>query len=178
MQRLLTFLKEGIIIYVGKAKKLKNRVNSYFRGKHYGKTAKLVSEIVDFEYIVVNSEIESLILEINLIKKYGNNLFFNTKITKLSAGTVEEEKVSEYVIEYNLFNALNIKNLKVKVVNDNLVYPGGNCVGLSLKTKGVTLIGNNYIITKNGNINTLENTNLKVGDVIKSPIDGLIENLS
>lgn len=62
--------KDGIIIYVGKAKKLKNRVNSYFRGKHYGKTAKLVSEIDDFEYIVVNSEIESLILEINLIKKY------------------------------------------------------------------------------------------------------------
>ena len=62
--------KDGIIIYVGKAKKLKNRVNSYFRGKHYGKTAKLVSEIYDFEYIVVNSEIESLILEINLIKKY------------------------------------------------------------------------------------------------------------
>ena len=62
--------KDGVIIYVGKAKKLKNRVNSYFRGKHYGKTAKLVSEIVDFEYIVVNSEIESLILEINLIKKY------------------------------------------------------------------------------------------------------------
>ena len=61
---------DGIIIYVGKAKKLKNRVNSYFRGKHYGKTAKLVSEIYDFEYIVVNSEIESLILEINLIKKY------------------------------------------------------------------------------------------------------------
>ncbi len=61
---------DGIIIYVGKAKKLKNRVSSYFRGKHYGKTAKLVSEIEDFEYIVVNSEIESLILEINLIKKY------------------------------------------------------------------------------------------------------------
>ena len=62
--------KDGVIIYVGKAKKLKNRVNSYFRGKHYGKTARLVREIADFEYIVVNSEIESLILEINLIKKY------------------------------------------------------------------------------------------------------------
>ena len=62
--------KDGVIIYVGKAKKLKNRVNSYFRGKHTGKTAKLVSEIVDFEYIVVNSEVESLVLEINLIKKY------------------------------------------------------------------------------------------------------------
>ena len=62
--------KNGVIIYVGKAKKLKNRLSSYFRGTHTGKTAKLVSEIVDFEYIVVGSETESLILEINLIKKH------------------------------------------------------------------------------------------------------------
>lgn len=62
--------KDGIIIYVGKAKKLKNRLSSYFRGKHTGKTAKLVSEIVDFEYIVVSSETESFILELNLIKKH------------------------------------------------------------------------------------------------------------
>lgn len=62
--------KDGIIIYVGKAKKLKNRLSSYFRGTHTGKTAKLISEIVDFEYIIVGSETESLILELNLIKKY------------------------------------------------------------------------------------------------------------
>ena len=62
--------KDGIIIYVGKAKKLKNRLSSYFRGTHTGKTAKLVSEITDFEYIIVSSETESLIMEINLIKKY------------------------------------------------------------------------------------------------------------
>ena len=61
---------DNVIIYVGKAKKLKNRLSSYFRGKHSGKTAKLVSEIVDFDYIVVNSEIESLVLENNLIKQY------------------------------------------------------------------------------------------------------------
>ena len=61
---------DGTIIYVGKAKKLKNRLSSYFRGTHTGKTAKLVSEIVDFEYMVVSSETESLILELNLIKKY------------------------------------------------------------------------------------------------------------
>ena len=63
--------KDNNIIYVGKAKKLKNRVTSYFRGTKTGKTAKLVSEIADFEYITVNSEVESLILEINLIKKYN-----------------------------------------------------------------------------------------------------------
>lgn len=62
--------EDGKIIYVGKAKKLKNRLSSYFRGTHTGKTAMLVSEIRDFEYIIVSSETESLILEINLIKKY------------------------------------------------------------------------------------------------------------
>ena len=62
--------KDGVIIYVGKAKKLKNRLSSYFRGTHTGKTARLVSEIADFEYIVVHTETESLVLELNLIKKY------------------------------------------------------------------------------------------------------------
>ena len=62
--------KSGSIIYVGKAKDLKNRLSSYFHGTHTGKTAKLVSEIVDFEYIVVGTNEEALILEINLIKKY------------------------------------------------------------------------------------------------------------
>lgn len=61
----------GNIIYVGKAKDLKNRVTSYFRGKHTGKTAKLVSEIVDFEYVVVTSETEAFILELNLIKEHN-----------------------------------------------------------------------------------------------------------
>lgn len=62
--------KDNIIIYVGKAKKLKNRLSSYFRGTHTGKTAKLVSEIADFEFMVVGSESEALILENNLIKQY------------------------------------------------------------------------------------------------------------
>ncbi|MFF2529527.1 excinuclease ABC subunit UvrC [Brevibacillus sp. NPDC058079] len=60
----------GEIIYVGKAKVLKNRVRSYFTGSHNGKTQLLVSEIVDFEYIVVSSAIEALILECNLIKEH------------------------------------------------------------------------------------------------------------
>ncbi|MBM6964969.1 excinuclease ABC subunit UvrC [Massilimicrobiota timonensis] len=63
--------KEGTVIYVGKAKKLKNRVHSYFVGVHNYKTTKLVSEIVDFDYIVTDSEKEALLLEINLIKDYS-----------------------------------------------------------------------------------------------------------
>lgn len=62
--------RQGTIIYVGKAKVLKNRVRSYFTGSHDGKTQRLVQEIVDFEYIVTSSELEALILELHLIKKH------------------------------------------------------------------------------------------------------------
>ena len=61
---------DGDIIYVGKAKNLKRRVSSYFNREHTGKTKALVSNIRDFEYIVTQTEVESLLLEINLIKKY------------------------------------------------------------------------------------------------------------
>lgn len=62
--------KNGTVIYVGKAKNLKNRVRSYFHGSHNTKTELLVSEIEDLEWIVVGSNIESLVLEINLIQRY------------------------------------------------------------------------------------------------------------
>ena len=68
------------IIYVGKAKNLKNRVRSYFKSSHEGKTAKLVSEIADFDYIVTSSDKEAFLLEITLIKKYQP--YFNIKLKK------------------------------------------------------------------------------------------------
>lgn len=63
--------ENGTIIYVGKAKNLKRRVSSYFNREHTGKTKALVENIRDFEYIVTSTEVESLLLEINLIKKYS-----------------------------------------------------------------------------------------------------------
>lgn len=84
--------KNNEIIYVGKAKKLKNRVNQYFVGVHNYKTTKLVSEICDFETIVTTSEKEALLLEINLIKKHRpkyNIMFMDDKsypYIKLSSG--------------------------------------------------------------------------------------------
>src|SRR5690625_1191108 len=62
--------KQGTVIYVGKSKTLRNRVRSYFTGAHDKKTQRLVMEIKDFEYIVTSTEIDALILEMNLIKKY------------------------------------------------------------------------------------------------------------
>lgn len=67
------------IIYVGKAKNLKNRVRSYFHGAHNAKTTKLVSEIVDFTYVITASELEAFVLEINMIKEYDPK--FNIMLT-------------------------------------------------------------------------------------------------
>ena len=62
--------EHGCIIYVGKSKNLKNRLSSYFHASHTGKTMMLVRDIYEFEYILTSSEVESLLLELNLIKKY------------------------------------------------------------------------------------------------------------
>lgn len=63
--------KDGIVIYVGKAKDLKKRISSYFTGSHDTKTSRLVMNISDIEYIVTTSELDALLLELNLIKKYN-----------------------------------------------------------------------------------------------------------
>lgn len=71
--------KENNIIYVGKAKNLKNRVRSYFHGAHNAKTTKLVSQIADFTYVITASELEAFVLEINMIKEYDPK--FNIMLT-------------------------------------------------------------------------------------------------
>ncbi|MFC2684675.1 MAG: excinuclease ABC subunit UvrC [Limosilactobacillus oris] len=70
----------GQIIYVGKAKNLKNRVRSYFKSSHTGKVAKMVSEVADFETIVTSTNKESFLLEITLIQKYQP--YFNIKLKR------------------------------------------------------------------------------------------------
>lgn len=98
------------IIYVGKAKNLYNRVNSYFVGKQNNKTTKLVSQIQDVQYIITSSEIEAFILEINLIKKY--NPKYNIMLT--------DDKTYPYILltkEKNpkLLYTRDIKKAKGKV---------------------------------------------------------------
>ena len=67
----------GQVIYVGKAKKLKNRVTSYFRGSHLPKVEAMVQKVNDFNVIVVNSEFESLILENSRLKEQSPGVFFH-----------------------------------------------------------------------------------------------------
>lgn len=110
--------KDGIIIYVGKAKNLKKRLKSYFTGTTTGKTRVLVSNIADFEYIVTSSELESLILEITLIKKY------NPKYNVL----LKDDKSYPYIMLTNeKYPTLKIvRNPKQKKNKNNLYGPFPN----------------------------------------------------
>ena len=110
--------KDGVIIYVGKAKNLKKRLSSYFRGNVTGKTKVLVDNIHDFEYIVTSSELESLILEITLIKKY------NPKYNVL----LKDDKSYPYIEftndKYPLLKI--VRNPKLKKNKNNLYGPFPN----------------------------------------------------
>ena len=86
------------IIYVGKAKNLKNRVRSYFHGAHNAKTTRLVSEIRDFTYIICKSELEAYVLEINLIKEY--NPKYNIMLT--------DDKTYPYIALTNEDNPIKV----------------------------------------------------------------------
>ena len=116
--------KDNVVIYVGKSKNLKNRLSSYFNREHTGKTMMLVREIDHFEYIVTNTEMESLLLEINLIKKYTpkyNILYRDDKSYPYIELT--NEKVPRLRI---------IRRINVKKVKNNLFGPYPN-VGAARK---------------------------------------------
>lgn len=132
----------GEVIYVGKAKNLYNRVNSYFVGKQNNKTAKLVSQIKDIQYIITSSEVEAFILEINLIKKYDPK--YNILLT--------DDKTYPYIVltkEKNpkLIYTRDIKKTKGKVYGPypnskaakdtvdllNRIYPLRKCKNLPKK---------------------------------------------
>ncbi len=105
--------KDNVIIYVGKAKDLRNRLSNYFIGKNTGKTEIMVNEIDHFEYIVTNSELEAFILELNLIKKYNPRYNILLKDDK-SYPYIEYTRKpypSLKVVRY-----LNIKNHKDKLL--------------------------------------------------------------
>lgn len=129
--------KDGVIIYVGKAKNLKNRLKSYFTGTVTGKTKMLVEDIDDFEYIVTSSELESLILEITLIKKYDPK--YNILL--------KDDKTYPYIeLTNEKYPTLKIvRNTKRKKSKSHLYGPYPN-VGAARKT--VNMINRIYPLRK------------------------------
>ena len=130
--------KNDIVIYVGKAKNLKKRLSSYFNRIHTGKTAELVKNIAYFKYIVTNTELESFILEINLIKKY------NPKYNIL----LKDDKSYPY-IEYTRkpYPSLKVvRYLKVKQRKDKYLF--GPYVNVHAARRIVNLINRLYPLKK------------------------------
>ena len=135
---------KGIIIYVGKAKKLKNRLNSYFDRTHTGKTKMLVSETADFDYIVTSSELEAFILEINLIKKYDPHYnillrddksypYIELKTDKYPSLVVKRE-INVNKKNKNLYGPYPNSYAARRLVNlINRLYPLKKCEGLPKK---------------------------------------------
>jgi excinuclease ABC subunit C len=118
--------QKGIVIYVGKAKNLKKRVSSYFTGSHNAKTSRLVRYIEDIEYIITSSELDALLLELNLIKKYNpryNIMLTDDKTYPYIEITNEKHpklvvtrKVSKKSKNLNPLSILKIKNFSISTL--------------------------------------------------------------
>lgn len=130
--------KNGVIIYVGKSKNLKNRLSSYFKSSHTGKTAMLVRDIVDFEYILTSSNLEALLLEINLIKKYDPK--YNILL--------RDDKSYPYIEVTNerIFRLLVVRNVNMKKRRDTKLF--GPFPNVTAARRVVDLINRIYPLRK------------------------------
>lgn len=115
---------------------------------------------------VTNDELQSML---------DNNWMISSHISSVSA--LDNNDFDEYVINYKLFNLFNIKKLKVNVIEPDRYFAGGNALGFSLQSKGVILIGGNYILSKNGIEKPFENSGLLPGDIITHIDDIEVNNV-
>lgn len=131
--------KDGVIIYVGKAKNLKKRISSYFTGSHDAKTSRLVMNIDNIEYIITNSELDALLLELNLIKKF--NPRYNIMLTDDKTYPyieITSEKHPKLIVTRNitkkssvLFGPYpNVSAARATVKLLNKIYPLRKCIKL------------------------------------------------
>ena len=130
--------KNNIIIYVGKSKNLKNRLSSYFKSSHTGKTAMLVRDIKDFEYIITSSELEALLLEINLIKKHDPK--YNILL--------RDDKSYPYIEITNdtYFRLIIVRNPNIKKKNNTKLY--GPFPNVTAAKKVVDMLNRIYPLRK------------------------------
>ncbi len=114
--------------------------------------------IYDEDIIVTTKEFQDYLKPIGFV--------YPTITTVVAIDEQKDQEIQQYTVDYKLFNLFNILSLKVDVVEDRQVYAGGNAVGFVLDTKGVILVGSNGIITKDGLVDTLKGSQLRIGDVI------------
>ena len=104
------------------------------------------------------------------------NFVLSTKVSSVSA--LENEEFDQYIIDYKLFDLFRIKRLRVNVVEPDRYFAGGNSLGFSLQSKGIILIGGNYILSNNGIERPFENSGLQTGDIITHINDKEIDCVS
>jgi len=97
-------------------------------------------------------------------KLLGNNFFISSNFKPVS--NMNNDDSTEYLIDFKLFDLFTIKKLRVNVIEPNRYFAGGDSLGFSLQSKGVILIGGNYILSNSGIMKPYENSNLKSGDII------------
>jgi len=136
-----------------------------------------VTFCITFPYKLFLISASNIVLTSDEYEKLLNNAFLSQNSVVGVNNSIDDD-LNEHIVNYKLFNLFNILSLKVKV-NNNSVYLGGDCLGFSLHTKGLLLVGSNYVFTKNGAINPFLNSGLQVGDVIthinNSPISSIDE---
>ena len=118
------------------------------------------------EMFVTHEELKELL---------NSDFLWSWQIVSVSAR--DDSDFDKYIINYKLFNLFNIKRLKVNVLDPDRYFAGGETLGFSLQSKGVILIGGNYILSKNGIERPFENSGLKTGDII-TKINGIEINNS
>lgn len=154
----------GEIIYVGKAKNLYNRVNSYFVGKQNNKTTKLVSQINDVQYIITSTEIEAFILEINLIKKYDPK--YNIMLT--------DDKTYPYIVLTKEKNPKLLYTRDIKKVKGKIYGPYPN---VKAAKDSVDLLNRIYPLRKCRNIPKKECLYYHIGQCLGPCINKVDEQL-
>lgn len=115
---------------------------------------------LDNEMFVTRDEFENML---------DGNFFLSPRVSSVAT---KEEEFEKYAVDYKLFNLFTIKKLKVNVIEKDRYFAGGNSLGFSLQSKGIILIGGNYIISSNGIERPFESSGLMAGDII-THIDGV-----
>lgn len=118
---------------------------------------------------------EMFVTQDELKEILSSDFLLSSQIVSVSAR--DDGDFDKYIINYKLFNLFNIKKLKVNVIDPDRYFAGGETLGFSLQSKGVILIGGNYILSKNGIERPFENSGLKTGDII-TKIEGIEINNS
>lgn len=112
---------------------------------------------------------EMFVTQSELSQMLTSNWLISSNVSSVKADDGDFDK---YIVNYKLFNLFNIKKLKVNIIEPDRYFAGGETLGFSLQSKGIILIGGNYILSKNGIERPFENSGLKTGDII-TQIDGI-----